>query len=77
MRNTMNTTLRADEKTLKQLDKYADKMGLSRNQLINNLLTIGVDDLRTLDRLGMLRIGVGIRTLIERMREPDEEPLCE
>jgi len=73
MNERANTTLRTDQVVLDQLDKYADKMGLSRNQLINNLLTIGLDDLKTLDRMGLIRLGYGLRTMIEKLREPSGE----
>lgn len=71
------TQLRTSEKTIEELDKFAGKMGLSRNQLMNNLLRIGLEDLTVLDRLGIVRVGVGIRTMFEKLRPADEEALMQ
>jgi len=67
------TQIRTTQKILDDLDVYAEKMGLSRNQLMNNLLLIGLDDLAMLKRLGLIRVGVGIRSLIERARDEKDE----
>lgn len=73
----VQASYRTESETLADLDKYAEKMGLSRNQLMNNLVNIGLDDLRNLDRLGMIRLGVGIRTMMEKLREPEQKILFE
>jgi len=65
-----STPLRTNDDLLEKLDYLANKMGLSRNQLMNNLLTLGADDLLTLDKLGVIRFGVGIRSVMEKLREP-------
>jgi len=67
------TQFRTQQKTLDDLDVYAEKMGLSRNQLMNNLVLIGLEDLAMLKRLGLIRVGVGIRNLIERARDEKDE----
>ena len=63
--------LRTKQRTIAELDKYARKMDLSRNKLIENLLIVGVDDLKTMDRLGLIRLGCGVRDLVERARQPN------
>jgi len=69
------TNIRTNPETIESLDYFASKMGLSRNQLMHNLLVIGVDDLKTLDKLGMIRLGVGIRTMMEKLHEPNQQML--
>jgi len=69
------TQLRTDPATLEALDKLAAKMELSRNQLMNNLLVCGVEDLQAMDRLGLIKVGVGVRNLLDRLREPEQQPL--
>jgi len=76
-KNLVQTQLRTEPATLEALDKYAAKMGLSRNQLMNNLLAVSLEDLKMMDRMGMIKVGVGIRTLLERIREPNQQPLFE
>jgi len=72
----VSTPFRSNQETLDQLDKFANKMGLSRNQLMFNLITIGLEDLTMLNRLGILRVGVGIRNLIESVRDNEStEPM--
>jgi len=69
----VSTPLRVHQDTLDQLDKFANKMGLSRNQLMFNLITIGLEDLTMLNRLGILRVGVGIRNLIDMARDENSD----
>lgn len=44
-----------------ELDRYAEKLGISRNQLMENLLATGLDDLRLLEKTGALKLGTIIR----------------
>jgi len=67
------TQIRTTQKILDDLDVYAEKMGLSRNQLMNNLILIGLEDLAVLRKLGLIRVGVGIRNLIDSVRDEREE----
>jgi len=66
-----STPLRTNDDLLEKLDYLANKMGLSRNQLMNNLLTLGADDLLTLDKLGLIRFGVGVRSVMEKLHDQD------
>lgn len=64
--------LRIEPDNLERLDKYAKKLKISRNQLILNLLTVGLDDLRLLDRSGMLVVGMGFRKLVDQLRRTED-----
>jgi len=73
MKNEMlQTTLRISHKQADDLDYYAKKMGLSRNQLLTNLIAIDLDDLKLLDKLGLLRLGAGLRDLLDFAKSPDD-----
>ena len=64
-------SLRLEKTQVKQLDLYAKKLGISRNQLISKLLDIGLDDVRLLDSVGLLMIGKGVRSLVLKIRDGD------
>jgi len=68
----LQTTIRITQAQADKLDYYANKMGLSRNQLLVNMITIMNDDLALLDRLGLLRLGAGIRDLLRMANNPDD-----
>mgnify|MGYP000440780050 CR=1 FL=1 len=68
----ISTTLRITHKQASDLDYYANKMGLSRNQLLTNLISVELDDLALLDKLGILRIGAGLRDLLALAKNQDD-----
>jgi len=51
-----------------EVERYAEKMGLSSNQLLNNVIAVGLDDLRLLNSVGLLVVGRGVRDLVEKIR---------
>jgi len=61
-------SIRLPVKSADQIENYAKKMGLSSNQLINNIVEIGLDDLRLLNSVGLLVVGRGVRDLVEKIR---------
>lgn len=63
-----STTIRVPKDQLEELGKYADKLGISRNKLINNLLETGIDDLRLMEKSGLLVFGRGVRDLVAKLR---------
>jgi len=67
----ISMNVRTNQRLIDNLDYLAGKMGLSRNQLMNNLLTLGADDLLTLDKLGLIRFGVGVRSVMEKLHDQD------
>lgn len=72
MKNAQQINLRIPPAQVDKLDYYADKMGLSRNQLLCNCVAISLDDLRILDTLGLLRLGAGFRDLFALARNSDD-----
>jgi len=61
-------TVRLQEKQGAEIEKFAAKMGLSTNQLMVNLVNVGLDDLRLLNSVGLLVVGRGLRDLVEKIR---------
>ena len=61
-------SLRLEKRLVVELDDFAKKMGLSRNQLISNCLDAGLDDLRLLNSVGLLVVGKGVRDLVDKIR---------
>lgn len=39
---------------VKEIDKYAEKAELSRSQLMANLIEMGLDDAKILDKMGLI-----------------------
>ena len=60
-----------------KLDYYAKKMGLSKNQLMVNLLACELDELAVMDKLGLIRLGSGVRNLIDNYRNRTPDALTE
>ena len=48
------TSIQADVRLLGELEKMANKAGISRNKLIVNILRVGVDELKAMDQVGVL-----------------------
>lgn len=68
LKYTHKHTIRYTKEMSDKLDYYAEKMGLSKNQLMVNLLSCEIDELAVLDKLGVLRFGSGVRNLLEAYR---------
>jgi len=72
LNQTERFTFRATPDLLRKVDHCADKMGLSRNQLMNNLLACSVEDLLLLDKLGLLTLGAAVRDLLITAKDMDD-----
>lgn len=73
MLNRIHTAIRIEPSTLSELDKFSQKLGISRNQLIINLVAEGLEDLRLLNSCGLLVVGKGLRELVDKVRK--NEPM--
>ena len=57
-------TSKVDKIQLKELDKYAKKLRITRSQMIRNCLDDGIEDLKLLERTGLLGLAIkGVDTL--------------
>ena len=50
-----------------RLDRVAKKAGLSRNQMIVNLLTISLDEAEAMQAVGLLQAAVWVRELKDKI----------
>lgn len=66
-----HTLVRIPNETIKRLDYFSKKMGLSRQKLVANLLECECDDLALADKVGLLRLGRAVADLREKMSEMD------
>ena len=54
-----------------EIDRLAERVGLSRSQLMRNLVLYGLGDLLGVERFGFLRLAVEFRRMKERLSESD------
>ena len=74
--NKRRITLDFDPEVVDRLDRYAEKIGISRQRLVFNLIEVGLDDLAIMDSVGLLLVGRGFRSLrdkVIRTRDIDED----
>lgn len=72
----VNTAFMVEPSTLAELDYYAKKLGITRSLLIRNCVTSSLDDLRLLDKTGILsatRGGGNIIQAFKKVREISED----
>lgn len=70
-------TVQLDPDFVEKIDKMADKLGLSRSQLMGNLLESGYEDAVILDKFGFLTAGRAINDLKDkyfpRKNKPEDD----
>lgn len=59
-------TVQLDPDFVGKIDAMADKYGMSRSQLMGNLLEMGFEDVVILDRLGLIKVGRAIVDLRDK-----------
>jgi predicted DNA-binding protein len=62
-------TVQLEDEFVDKLDKMADKLGVSRSQLMRNLMENGYDDVVMLDKIGMIAAFKFGQKLISKIRE--------
>ncbi len=53
--------LKLDVALLDKIDSFAERGGLSKNQLMRNLITVGVEELERASLIGVLQLGLWMR----------------
>ena len=71
--NKAAVTCWIDKKNIDRLDKLAEKAGLTRSKLAENLLEIGVDQLEVLRTLGIMSTALVFRDLKESIQKWNEQ----
>jgi len=69
----INVSIWIDSSILEKVEAVAEKMGMSRSQLIEKLVEFGILDLRHLRTLGVLRAIIPIRDLHDRWKQRFKE----
>ncbi len=63
---TKQYTVMLQPSVIEEMDRYAEKYGLTRSQLMRNLIVSGIDDIKLLNRLGIMQtVNLG-KTLMEK-----------
>jgi metal-responsive CopG/Arc/MetJ family transcriptional regulator len=52
-----------------EIDKYAEKYNLTRSQLMGNLMESGLDDLKALDKIGIVPIVYQGSKIMKKFKE--------
>jgi hypothetical protein len=54
---------------VEEIDKFADKYNLTRSQLMANLMEIGLDEMRTLDKIGIVPLVYQSSNIMKKFKE--------
>lgn len=60
-----NVTIKMNDEFIARVDYLAKKAKLSRHRLLKNLLEIGVDDMKDLQKIGLFKLGMLTRDVAE------------
>jgi hypothetical protein len=55
--------------TVAEIDKFADKYNLTRSQLMANFVDLGLDEIRTLDKIGIVPIVYHGSNLMKKFKD--------
>lgn len=61
--------LKLDSTLLDRVDTFAERGGLSRNQLMRNLIHVGVEELEGAARVGVLQLGLLMRDVEDSIKK--------
>jgi predicted DNA-binding protein len=64
--NEKTTTIKLDSDWLNRLDRLADRAGISRRQLMKNMVNVGLDQLKVLKKIGFFKVGLLVRQVSEK-----------
>jgi MOSC domain-containing protein YiiM len=63
---TKQYTVMLHPSTIEEIDKYAEQYGLTRSQFMRNMIVSGLDDIKLLNKLGIMQtVNIG-HTLVEK-----------
>ena len=71
--NRKRVALYLTDEEISKISMYADEIGVSKQQLLANLINTGLDDLALLKKSGLLMIGKGFRNLVYKLRNKEIE----
>ena len=56
------------------ITEYANKVGVTRQKLMSNMIDNGIDELKAMERYGILAVGVGVRDLLYKLKAKGVTP---
>jgi len=62
-----NVVFRMAPAEIAELDRFAEKMGLTRSQLIRNLVVVGMEETLLFEKFGMVRAAITVRDICSWM----------
>ena len=65
----VNVAFMIEPSMLKELDYYAEKIGISRSLMIRNCVNSSLDDLRIFEKSGLLRMAQGSANLLQVFKQ--------
>ena len=57
-----------------KISMYSEKIGITRQQLMSNLINTGLDELKAMEKYGILAVGVGVRDLLYKLKAKGISP---
>jgi predicted DNA-binding protein len=69
MENPKGMTVLVAGEVMDRLDRIADKIGISRTQLVRNIVESGLEEVEALDALGLFAVMKWTEAMKERLRE--------
>ena len=60
-KDTVRITISIDKKVYEELERYSNEYGIPVAKAARNLLYSGLDDIRPLEKIGLLKVAVAIR----------------
>ena len=65
----MKIAISMDDDLVKKLDEFSEKYGLNRSQLINNLVSTGLVDVKMFEKVGLMDLAIWIRNFQEKYKD--------
>lgn len=71
--NRKRVALYLTDKQIEKISMYSEELDISKQQVMSNIIDVGLDDLALLKRTGFLMIGKGFRNLVYKLRKTEFE----
>ena len=58
-----NVVFRMTPSEIERLDQFAERMDMTRSQLIRNLVTVGMEEVEVFEKMGLARAAITVRDI--------------
>lgn len=65
VKEPVSVSIRLEKATWEQMQAFSDRVGISRNKLVSNLIEVGLEDMEILEMIGAF----GIHRLLQRLKD--------